>query len=76
MASPEFKLYTTDAHATETSLQKPRSWEIDKIFLCHGALIEEDAKEIFEQVCQELLRKVRGRWSMTKSLVGWASKKQ
>ncbi len=55
MPSPEFRLYTHDADAARHSLAKARDWPIERIFLCHGELIDRDAKAVFETVCEELV---------------------
>jgi hypothetical protein len=61
MASPEFRLYTLDTAAAERSLDRARRWDFERIFLCHGRLIESDAKAVFQGVCGELLERVRRR---------------
>jgi hypothetical protein len=53
--SPEFRLYTLDADAARQALERARAWHFDRIFLCHGALITEDAERVFASVCDELL---------------------
>ena len=55
MASPEFRLYTHDAEAARAALERARAWPIERIFLCHGALIEAEAAAVFDAVCEDLL---------------------
>lgn len=61
MASPEFRYYTTDTEAFEQSIAEVLQWPIERIFLCHGELIEKDGLKIVSQVTAELLEEVRGR---------------
>ncbi len=60
-ASPEFKLYTHNAVEAEQSLLPAREWDFERIFLCHGGLIEKNAKAVFDRVCDELLDIARKR---------------
>lgn len=59
--SPEFRLYTLDAAAAAHALERARGWRFDRIFLCHGALVTEDAERTFGLVCDELLGVARRR---------------
>ncbi len=61
MASPEFRYYTQDPAAFSGSLDRANLWGFERIFLCHGDLIEADARSIFEGVCRELLEQVHAR---------------
>lgn len=69
MASPEFRLYTCDAEAAERSLARTRDWPIERIFLCHGALIDSEAKQVFESVCAELAGAARRRGRLARSVL-------
>ncbi len=67
MASPEFRFYTHDAEAARAALERARAWPIERIFLCHGALIETEAAAVFDAVCEDLLaaaarRRGASRW--------------
>lgn len=68
MASPEFRFYTCDAEAAKRSFDRVRRWDFARIFLCHGRLIEVDAKAVFDDVCRELLEEVRARSRLARSL--------
>jgi len=61
VASPEFRLYTTDADAAAESFQRVLQWDFERIVIAHGALIEENARETFRTVCDELVEGVRRR---------------
>lgn len=66
VASPEFRLYTHDADAAARSFERAARWDFQRIFLCHGALIEEDAKGTFQRVTEGVLRAARGRSRATR----------
>lgn len=68
MASPEFRLYTTDAEALEESIAEALQWPFERIFLCHGELIEEGGREIVSQVVDSLLEEARGRNPVSRAL--------
>jgi hypothetical protein len=61
MASPEFRFYTQDAEMASRALDRARCWDFERIFLCHGRLIDADAKATFDQVCAQLLAEVEAR---------------
>jgi len=61
MASPEFRFYTEDARGAARALDRARGWDIERIFLCHGPLIDVEAKAIFGQVCDRFLAEVEAR---------------
>lgn len=61
MPSPEFRYYTLDVAAAEASLERARAWPVERIFLCHGGLVETRAQETFGAVCDELLTIARRR---------------
>ena len=71
--SPEFRLYTFEADEAERAFERPRSWDFDRIFLCHGGLIEEDAGAIFDAVCEEILRVARERNPLALRVLRWLS---
>ena len=68
-ASPEFRWYTHDAAAFETSLSAARAWAFERIFLCHGELIRDDAAGVFGTVCDELSTIVRGRGATMRAVM-------
>ena len=68
-ASPEFRFYTHDAGAAATALDRVREWPFERIFLCHGGLIERDAKAVFEAVSRELVGKAQRRGRLTRALL-------
>jgi hypothetical protein len=61
MASPEFRYYTLDAEAFEEGIAEVLQWPIERIFLCHGRLIEANGREVVARVADSLLEEVRGR---------------
>ena len=69
MASPEFRYYTHDEDAARSSLAVARGWDFERIFLCHGALVDENAAAVFDQVCEELLATTRRRSAFSR----WAT---
>jgi hypothetical protein len=69
VASPEFRMYTLDAEAAAASLQRAQAWEFERIVLCHGALVERNAKEAFRTVCDELLATSRRRGGLARRLL-------
>jgi len=76
MASPEFRLYTTDEKAARLALEKARAWDFERIFLCHGSCIENNAKDIFNQVCDEFLEGVRKKSTLSQKFTTFISKYQ
>jgi len=67
-ASPEFKMFTHDAGALVASLAPARAWPIQRLFLCHGKLIIEDAQTTFNQVADELVALARKRSALFRRL--------
>jgi hypothetical protein len=76
MASPEFRMYTTSAQEARRSLEIAQSWDFKRIFLCHGDIIERDAKAIFNSVCAEFLAGVSRKSLLSKKLSGLISRLQ
>lgn len=76
MASPEFRLYTMEAEAARLALDKVRAWNFERIFLCHGACIEDNANEIFETVCDEFLAAVKNKSALSRMFCTFISKYQ
>lgn len=76
MASPEFRYYTLDADAFEAGIAEVLQWPIERVFLCHGALIEEKGREVVAQVADALLREVRDRGAVTRALFERLAKMQ
>jgi len=68
MASPEFRYYTTDGEEFEAGMADVLRWPIERVFLCHGELIEENGREIVARVVDSLLEEVRGRSSASRAL--------
>ena len=50
VGSPEFRLYTHDPDLAARAFARIEAWDFDKIFLCHGRLITEDAKRVLKRV--------------------------
>jgi hypothetical protein len=69
IASPEFRLYTHDAEAAARSFERVASWDFERIFLCHGALITRDAPEVFRGVVAGVLRAARRRTRFSRWLL-------
>jgi hypothetical protein len=65
--APEHMVFTIDAEAFERSLERVRSWEFDRIVLAHGRFIDARAREVFNGVVEELLRKARSRGPLRRS---------
>jgi hypothetical protein len=76
MASPEFRYYTQDAEAFEESIAEVLRWPIERVFLCHGDLIEEKGREVVAQVADSLLREIRSRSSVGRALLQRLAKMQ
>jgi hypothetical protein len=74
--SPEFRLYTHDAAAARASLERPRSWKIELVFLCHGAILREKAGWIFDEVCEELIEVAERRSDLGKKVLAWIARLQ
>jgi hypothetical protein len=70
MASPEFRFFTDDVAAASTSLRRTSDWDFERIFLCHGQLVIEDARAVFDQVCDELLEQARARGRLARQVWG------
>jgi hypothetical protein len=69
VASPEHRLYTTDAAAAAESLERIRSWDFERIVLSHGALIESDGRAVMDAVAQHLLSGARSRSGVSKKIL-------
>ncbi|MBW2279324.1 MAG: DUF4336 domain-containing protein [Deltaproteobacteria bacterium] len=76
VASPEHRLYTLDADAAAASLARPRTWDFERILLCHGACVEHGAKEVFAGVCDEMLGTARRRRALARAAVRLAARIQ
>lgn len=61
IGSPEFRLYTHDAQAAAQAFARIARWDFDRIFLCHGSLISEEAKQVFQLVTDGIVRSARRR---------------
>jgi hypothetical protein len=69
VASPELRLYTLDADAAARALARIASWDFERIFLCHGRLVTEHAKEVFARVGEGVVRAARGRSRAARALL-------
>jgi hypothetical protein len=69
VASPEHRLYTSDAPAAAESFQLLRSWDFERIVLSHGALIESDGRAVMDAVGEHLLSRVRRRSNASKKIL-------
>lgn len=76
MASPEHRWYATDPDALARSLERPRSWPIERIALCHGALVRENAAAVFDTVCEELIEAARRRGALGRRLFTALARRQ
>ena len=76
MASPEFRMYTDDADAARSSLERIGAWPFDKILLAHGAFIDENAKTVFQSAVDHLLTEVSARPSHRKALYRFLATRQ
>jgi hypothetical protein len=61
VASPEHRLYTSDAEAAAESFRRIQAWDFERIVLCHGGLIESDGRAVLQAVAEQLLDRVRRR---------------
>lgn len=52
----DVKLAYWDQQAAQTALEKVMDWDFDRMILAHGHLIDSDAKQVFEQAYQFLLK--------------------
>lgn len=68
--SPEFRLYTLDAEAARESLARVRRWPVELVFLCHGGILRDHAKEVFDAMCEELLASSARRGPLARKLLG------
>lgn len=68
MASPEFRYYTHDADAFRASIDAVLRWPIERVFLCHGGLIESDGREVIARVADALVEEIRGRGSLSRAI--------
>lgn len=68
VASPELRLYTTDAAAADASLRRAERWGFERIVLAHGALIHDRAHEVFRAVREDLVRRVERRGPLARKL--------
>ena len=69
VASPEFRLYTHDADAAARAFDRIAAWDFERIFLCHGAPITADARRVFADVTEGVLRTARGRSGTSRRLL-------
>jgi Domain of unknown function (DUF4336) len=76
MASPEFRYYTVDPEAFAESIAEVLQWPIERVFLCHGELIEEKGREVVAQVADSLLQEIRGRSRVSRTLFERLAKMQ
>jgi hypothetical protein len=69
VASPEFRLYTHDAEVAATAFARILSWDFDRIFLCHGALITENARRILQHVTSAVVHTAQRRTRASRRLL-------
>ncbi|NRB41778.1 MAG: hypothetical protein HRU20_25455 [Pseudomonadales bacterium] len=69
-------MYTTDEKAARQALEQVQAWDFERIFLCHGDLIEEDAKAVFNRVCTEYLDGAKAKGWFAKKLAAIIAKYQ
>jgi hypothetical protein len=69
VGSPEFRLYTHDPDLAARSFARIVAWDFDKIFLCHGRLITEDAKQVLKRVTEGIQRAARQRTTASRWLL-------
>jgi hypothetical protein len=69
VASPEHRLYTSNARAAAESFEHILSWDFERIVLSHGALIESDGPAVAKAVGRHLLAQVRRRSNASKKLL-------
>eukprot|EP00929_Paragymnodinium_shiwhaense_P101777 TRINITY_DN64956_c0_g1_i1.p1 TRINITY_DN64956_c0_g1~~TRINITY_DN64956_c0_g1_i1.p1 ORF type:complete len:258 (-),score=19.59 TRINITY_DN64956_c0_g1_i1:638-1411(-) len=68
MASPEFRYYTDNADRFVQSVAKARTWNCERIFLCHGDMVlDSAAPAVLGDVCEDLQREVSRRSRLTAS---------
>jgi Domain of unknown function (DUF4336) len=76
MASPEFRYYTIDPEAFAESIAEVLQWPIERVFLCHGELIEDKGREVVAQVTDSLLQEIRSRSRVSRALFERLAKMQ
>jgi hypothetical protein len=76
MASPEFRFYTDDVQAASTSLLRASEWDFERIFLCHGRPVTEDARAVFNEVCDGLLEQAQARGRLARWVWGTVARFQ
>ena len=69
VASPEHRLYTSDAGAAAESLERIQSWDFERIVLSHGGLIESDGRAVMKAVSEHLLGQVSRRPKAAKQIL-------
>jgi hypothetical protein len=69
VASPEHRLYTSDAAAAAESLERIGSWDFERIILSHGTLIESGGRAIMKAVGDHLLAQVSRRSQAAKKIL-------
>jgi hypothetical protein len=76
LASPEFRMFTTDAEAARQKLEEINRWPFDRIVLAHGDLITENAHGVFEEVIEHLYAEVTNRPAHRRALYEAFAKRQ
>jgi hypothetical protein len=69
VASPEHRLYTSDARAAAESFERIQSWDFERIVLSHGSLIESDGRAVMKAVGEHLLGQVGRRSTPAKKIL-------
>jgi len=76
VASPEHRLYTSDAAAAAESLERIRSWDFERIVVSHGTLIESEGRAVIDAVGAHLLDQVRRRSNPSKKILALLARLQ
>ncbi len=75
-ASPEHRLYATDVETLAESVAAVLRWPFERIFLCHGPLVETGGRQVFAEVAGSLLRDVNRRGALARRLFAWLARLQ
>lgn len=76
LPSPEFRIYTTDATAAATQLDKMCEWPFERILMAHGDIIEEQAQDTLRDVRNFLVAEVSARPDHRAAIYRYLASKQ
>lgn len=76
LPSPEFRMYTTDAEAARSRLDKIAEWDFDRILMAHGTIIAEQAHDVLHDVRDFLVAEVTARSSHRAALYAFLASHQ